>query len=69
MRENLNLLHMTNKGTDQPAHLRSLIRTFGAHFMEIMMAKLPTFKISTSQLVSVAEQPGLSLWKHVRQVF
>ena len=48
MRENLNLLHMTNIGTDQPAHLHSLIRTFDAHFLKKMMAKLATFKISTS---------------------
>ena len=35
-----------NKGADQPAHPRSLISTFVIHFLESIISKLATCKIS-----------------------
>ena len=44
--ENLILLHVNNKGTDQPAHSRSLISAFVIHFLKSIIAKHETCKIS-----------------------
>ena len=56
---------MNNKGADQPAHmrssLRSLISAFFITFSESGIPKLATSEISMFYLVSVAEQTGLSL--------
>ena len=48
-----------NKGTDQTAHLRSLISAFVVRSLESITTKLATSKILIFQLVSVAEQAGL----------
>ena len=37
---------VNNKGEDQPVHLGSLISTFVIHFLEHIIAKLDTSKIS-----------------------
>ena len=50
-----------NKGTDQPAHLRSLISTFAILLLESIISSLATSEISIFLLVSVAEETGLSL--------
>ena len=55
------LLHVNNKGADQPAHLCSLISTFVVHFLGNIVVKLATNKISMFWLVAVALQAGLSL--------
>ena len=62
----LALLHANNKGADQPAHLRSLTSTFVICFLESIIAKLATCKISILYLVPVAEQAWLSLtWSDI----
>ena len=40
------LLHVNNKGADQPAHLSSQISIFVIHFMGSTIAKLATCKYS-----------------------
>ena len=50
-----------NKGTDQPAHPCSPISAFVIRFLESTVYNLATSKISIFQLVSVAEEIGLSL--------
>ena len=50
-----------NKGTDQPAHLRSLISTFIVRCLESTICIFVLSKVSRPKLVSVAEQAGLSL--------
>ena len=50
-----------NTGADQPAHPRSLISAFVIRLMESIICKLATGEISIFQLVSVAEETGLSL--------
>ena len=40
MREKLTLLHVNNKGTDQPAHPCSQISTFVFPFLQTMIYKL-----------------------------
>ena len=50
-----------NKGADQPAHPCSLISTFDIRIFESTISKLTTSEISIFQLVSVAEETGLSL--------
>ena len=52
-KKKLILLHANNKRADQPAHLHGLICAFIIGFLESIIAKL--------ELVSVAEQAGLSL--------
>ena len=61
----------SNKGADQPAHPRSLISAFVIPFLESTISKLTTSEISIFQLVSVAEETGLSLAlsEPPRQVF
>ena len=46
VRENMNLLHVNNKGIDQPAHLRSLISMIVIHSLESAIAKHAKCKIS-----------------------
>ena len=50
-----------NKGTDQPAHPRSLISAFIIHLSESIISKLATSEILLFFLVSVAEQAGLGM--------
>ena len=52
---------MNNKGADQPAHSRSLIIACVIRVLESTISKLATSEISFFQLVSVAEESGLSL--------
>ena len=59
--ENLTLLHMINKGANQPTHLRSLISAFVFHLLNSMIYKLYSCKISIFELGSVAELVGLGL--------
>ena len=58
---------MNNKGADQPAHSCRLISTL----LESSVSKLTTSLFSIYQLVSVAEETGLSvaLSETRRQVF
>ena len=60
-----------NKDVDQPAHLRSLISTFVVCYLDSITSILTKSKMSRLQLVSVAEQTGLSLtWSETqKQVF
>ena len=50
-----------NEGADQTAHPRSLISAYVIRILERNIAKLATHELSIFQLVSVAEQTGLSL--------
>ena len=43
--QNLNSLHVNNKGADQTALLRSQISTFFIHSPESISAMLPSYKI------------------------
>ena len=52
---------MNNKDADQPAHPRSLISVFVVHFLDSILPILGIPEISRVQLVSAAEQAGLSL--------
>ena len=52
---------VNNKGADQPAHPRSLISALFIRFLESIISRLATSKISIFLLVSVAEQAGLNL--------
>ena len=54
------MLHLNNKGADQPAHWRSLVSTFVIGSMVSIIAKLATGKISIFYLLSVSKQVGLS---------
>ena len=60
MRENLSLGVCHNKGADQPAHPCILTSAFVIHLLETIISRLATSKISLFQLISVAEQAGLS---------
>ena len=50
-----------NKGTDRPTNPCNLISAFVIHFLESIMSRLATSKISSFLLVSVAEQASLNL--------
>ena len=50
-----------NKSADQPAHPHSLIRAFVIRFLERIISRLATSKISIFYLVSVAKQASLNL--------
>ena len=50
-----------NTGADQPVHPGSLISAFVIRILESTISKLATIEISLFQLVSVAEETGLSL--------
>ena len=53
--------YANNKGADQPAHPRSLISAFIVHCLDSIISLLAIAKISRLNVVSVAEQAGLSL--------
>ena len=53
--------YVNNRYADQPAHPRSLIRTFVVRYLDSIIPILAESKISSLQLVSVAKQAGLSL--------
>ena len=53
--------YANNKGTDQPAHLRSLISTFIVRCLDSILPLVPISKISRLKLASVAAQAGLNL--------
>ena len=55
------MLYANNKGTDQPAHLRSLISAFVVRCLEGIMSVDSIAEISRLQLASVAAQAGLCL--------
>ena len=59
--ENLFIPYAKNKGTDQPAHPRSLIRAFVVCCLYSIISLVSISKISRLQLVSAAEQACLSL--------
>ena len=66
MGENLTLLHVNNKGADQPAHPHSLISAFVIRFLQSMKFKLASNIISSLQLVFAAEQVVLSMtWSEI----
>ena len=58
---NLSWWFANNKGADQPAHSRSLISAFVIRFLESIIYRLATNKISVFYLVSVDDETGLSL--------
>ena len=58
---NLSSGFANNKGADEPAHRCRLISTFVICFLESIIFTLITGETSTFQLVSVAEETGLSL--------
>ena len=53
--------YANNKGADQPAHPRSLISTFVVRCLDTLIPILAQSKLSRLQLISEAEQAGLSL--------
>ena len=61
MKKNLLLSYANNKGADQPAHPRSLARTFVVRYLDSILSILTNAKISRLQLVSVVAQAGLNL--------
>ena len=59
--ENLFMPYANNKGTDQPAHPRSLISAFVVRSQDSIISPVCILAISWLSLTSVAEQVGLSL--------
>ena len=59
--KNLFMPYANNKGTDQPAHPRSLISAFVVRCLVSIICLVSILAISCLQLASVAEQMGLSL--------
>ena len=59
--ENLFTRYANNKGTDQPAHLRSLISAFVVCCVNSTIPLVSITEISSLYLASVAVQAGLSL--------
>ena len=53
--------YANNKGTDQPAHPRSLISVFVIRCLDSIIPLVSIYEISSLWLVSVAEQTGLNL--------
>ena len=53
--------YATNKGADQPVHPRSLISTFVVRCLDSIIPILAKSEIARLQLLSIAEQAGLSL--------
>ena len=53
--------YANNKGTDQPAHPRSLISAFVVRCLDSVMSLVSVTKISSIMLASVAEQASSSL--------
>ena len=61
--------YANNKGADQPAHPRSLISTFIVRCRDSIITLLAIAKISSHQLVSVAEQTDLShTWSQTPEI-
>ena len=58
---NLFMPYANNKGTDQPAHPRSLISAFIVRCLDSIVAKRAKPKYSRVYLASVAMQTSLSL--------
>ena len=50
-----------NKGTDQPAHPRSLISAFVVRCLDSVMSLVSVIKISSLMLASVDEQASVSM--------
>ena len=59
--ETLFMPYANNKGTDQPAHLRSLISAFVVCCLDSIIPLVSICELSSLYLVSVAAQAGLSL--------
>ena len=59
-RENLSTMFANNKGTDQTAHVPSLLSASVIRFLENIITKLATSEISVFELASVADQADLS---------
>ena len=55
------MTYATNKGTDQPAQLCSLISSFVVRCLDSMICILAISEVSRFLLVSVAVQSGLNL--------
>ena len=55
------MTYASNKGADQPAHLRSLISAYVVGCLDNVMSLVSVTEISSLMLASVAEQAGLSL--------
>ena len=53
--------YANNKGTDQPAHPRSLISAFVVRCLDSVMSLVSVTEISGHMLASVVEQASLSL--------
>ena len=53
--------YANNKGADQPAHRRSLISAFVVRCLDSIIPPVSISKIASPELVSIAEQAGLSL--------
>ena len=51
-------MHANNIGTDQTAHLCSLVSAFVVSFLDRIMARLAANKLSILQLGSVADLTG-----------
>ena len=52
--------YANNKGTDQPAHPRSLISAFVVCCLDSIIPLVPISELSSLYLASVAEKAGLS---------
>ena len=61
MQENLSSGFVNNKGSDQNAHMCSLISTFVIRYLKSIVAKLAPYQISIIWLVYVTEETGFSL--------
>ena len=60
------MTYANNKGTDQPAHLRSLISTFVVRCLDSLMYIPAISKVSRLRLAFVAKQAGLNLiWSQI----
>ena len=58
--------YVNNKGTDQPAHPRSLISAFVVRCLDSIISLASIVKISRLKLASEADQAGLNLnWSHI----
>ena len=55
------MLYANNKGADQPAHSRSLIRTFVVRCLDSILHLVSISEISSLCLASVAAQACLNL--------